>query len=269
MTLSDAHCHLQDPRLPEGIGLSAILTECRALGIQRWMVNATRESDWNAVTALAEREPGVHAAYGLHPWWQKERSPGWENRLEALLSAHPQATIGEAGLDRWMQDPDMGDQTRVLEVHLELSRALDRPITLHCLRAWPELAACLKRRPPSRRGFLLHSYSGPRTDIAHWVRAGAYFSMSPAFLHPRKARQREAFMDVPLERLLLETDAPDMAPPAEMRLAALPDELGKSKLNHPANLRLCMRALCEDRGLDEPTLALQIEENASRLFFWH
>jgi len=76
-------------------------------------------------------------------------------------------------------------------------------------------------------------------------------------------------MDVPLERLLLETDAPDMAPPAEMRLAAFPDELGKSKLNHPANLRLCMRALCEDRGLDESTLALQIEENASRLFFWH
>jgi TatD DNase family protein len=232
------------------------------------MVNATSESDWEAVTRLTELEPGVHAAYGLHPWWQRERSPDWALRLEALLLKHPNATIGETGLDRWMEAPDLEDQRRVLEVHLDLSRKLERPITLHCLKAWPELAACVKRHPPSRRGFLLHSYSGPREDIAKWVEAGAYFSISPAFLHSRKARQREAFLDVPLERLLLETDAPAMAPPAELMISAVPGKTGNQELNHPANLHLCLGAMSSDRRMEPSALALQIEENASRLFNW-
>lgn len=269
MELSDAHCHLQDPRLSEGGILAGILQECRALGIKRWMVNATREADWDAVAELARTEPGVHAAYGLHPWWQKERSQNWALRLEELLSSDPKATIGETGLDRWMEASDMEDQRGVLEAHLALSRKLDRPITLHCLKAWPELASCIKHAPPSRRGFLLHSYSGPREAIAHWAAAGAYFSFSPGFLHPRKEGIRKAFADVPLERLLVETDAPDMAPPHGMMLARVAGPSRRLGLNHPANLKLCLRAMAEDREMEEAKLALQIEENASRLYGWH
>lgn len=265
MHLGDSHCHLQDPRLRSE--LHATLRDCRALGINRWMVNATRESDWDAVTKLAQIEPGVSAAYGLHPWWQKERSPNWAPRMENLLRTNPEATIGETGLDRWMPAPDLPDQIAVLDTHLELGRSLDRPLTLHCLKAWPELTATLKRHPPSRQGFLLHSYSGPETEVSRWVRAGAYFSFSPGFLHPRKARQRATFKAIPLERLLLETDAPDMAPPEALFVCRL-TERGKPALNHPANLRLCLEAMAADRDLPLEKLAAQIEENERRLWRW-
>jgi TatD DNase family protein len=265
MHLSDVHCHLQDPRLRPD--LREMLDTCRAIGITRWMVNATREADWDAVTALARSEPGVYAAYGLHPWWQKERSPDWAMRLEGLLRADPAATLGETGLDRWMEAPDLEEQIKVLETHLELSRTLGRPITLHCLKAWQELAMVVKRHPASEAGFLLHSYSGPEAQISMWTRTGAYFSFSPGFLHPRKTRQRAAFRAVPLERLLLETDAPDMAPPEALNLCGGAGG-GKRALNHPGNLHLCLKTMAEDREISSEDLALQVEENARRFFGW-
>lgn len=270
MTLSDTHCHLQDPRF-EGI-LDSLLTTCRAAGIQRWMVNATRESDWETVASLTARHPGVFASFGLHPWWQKERSPDWQHALHSLLLIYPGAAIGETGLDRWMPDSDMEDQLGVLRSHLELSRALNRPVTLHCLRAWPELAACVKHCPPSSRGFLLHSYAGPAADIHRWTKAGAYFSFSPAFLAPRKSAVREMFKAIPLERLLIETDAPDMAPPRDLALETVmltgSSHAGGKQLNHPANLRLCLSAMAADRNLTEAQMAGQLEANAALLFGW-
>jgi TatD DNase family protein len=99
------------------------------------------------------------------------------------------------------------------------------------------------------------------------VRAGAYFSLSPHFLHPRKARQRAAFQKVPLERLLLETDAPDMAPPGNIMLKKVPHD-PLCAWNHPANLQLCLEAMALDRGLPQDKLALQVEKNASLFFGW-
>ncbi|NBV86757.1 MAG: TatD family deoxyribonuclease, partial [Verrucomicrobia bacterium] len=184
MKLSDAHCHLQDTRFDGRLDL--VLAECRNFGISRWMVNATREADWETVAALAARHSTIRCSFGLHPWWQKLRGTDWQAALERTLRQHPEAAIGETGLDRWMEGFDFADQLEVLQVHLSLSKKLDRPISLHCLRAWPELASCLKRCPPSERGFLLHSFNGPAAMVDQWVELGAYFSFSPAFLRPAK-----------------------------------------------------------------------------------
>jgi TatD DNase family protein len=275
MDFSDAHCHLADPRLRPH--LPRVLATCRRAGIRRWMVNATRESDWPVVAQLRLTEPGVAFSLGLHPWWQGERSPRWREALEEQLRAYPEAGIGETGLDRWMPAHNLPDQLEVLADHLRLSRSLDRPVSLHCLRAWPELAGAVQRNPPSKRGFLLHSYSGPEEMVMHWVRAGAFFSFSPAFLHPRKARVRAMFRTIPIDRLLVESDAPDMAPPEELALGCL-EPLGGSRndsmatgipdrfLNHPLNLLLCVQALAADRGMPVAELAAVLETNRNRLF---
>lgn len=264
MSLTDAHCHLQDPRLAPY--LETALAACRRAGIHRWIVNGTRESDWPAVAGLAARIGGAEAAFGLHPWWQAERSANWLETLEAFLTARPSAGIGETGLDRWMPAHDLADQLAVLRVHLDLSRRLSRPVSLHCLKAWPELAGAVRDSPPSDRGFLLHSYAGPAEMVPGWVRAGAFFSFSPAFLHPRKARVRALFREIPVERILIETDCPDMPPPPGTALLPLAD--GEDHpLNHPLNLRLCLDALAADRGLSTEALGRILEQNAERLFF--
>jgi TatD DNase family protein len=263
MNLFDAHCHLQDPRLQDI--LPACLSECRSRGITGWMVNATRESDWNAVADLVATVPGVRASYGLHPWWQYERSENWAVLLEQILKHHPDAAIGETGLDRWMEGHHLPDQIDVLETHLDLARQLDRPISLHCLKAWPELKGVLQRFGNLPRGFLLHSYAAPPDMTEFWVQAGAYFSFSPAFLAARKTAQRAAFQAIPHERLLIETDAPDMAPPQELALVNLDDSEG-THLNHPANLRLCLQTLANDRACSEEHLAEVLLANSQRFF---
>ena len=263
MNLSDAHCHLQDARFDGQLDLA--LARCREFGIKRWMVNATREADWDAVSGLAANYSEIRCSFGLHPWWQKERGANWQPALERVLQRHPEAGIGETGLDRWMEGFDFADQLEVLHGHLELSKKLDRPVSLHCLRAWPELAGCVKRCPPSKRGFLLHSFNGPEAMVEQWVELGAYFSFSPAFLYPRKAAVRETLKRLPLERILVESDAPDMAPPQDIAVATLPGHPEKA-LNHPANLILCVDALAADRGITPDTFALQLEANYERLF---
>ena len=263
MRLFDAHCHLQDPRLEPG--RTELLAACRRSGIEGWMINSTRQADWEPVAALAAAVPGACASFGLHPWWQKERSPDWASQLEEILKRHPQAGIGETGLDRWMQNPDLADQTAVLATHFELARQLQRPVSLHCLKAWPELRGVFRRQGRLPHGFLLHSYAAPPEMTDFWIAQGAYFSFSPAFLHPRKTAQRAAFAAVPLDRLLLETDAPDMAPPPELEILPLHSPNGE-RLNHPGNLRLCLEAMANDRQLSEETVARAVQDNFERLF---
>jgi TatD DNase family protein len=231
----DAHCHLQDPRLEDR--LEAIVTECRAQDIVKMVVNGTQESDWDTVADLAVRFPGlVIPSYGLHPWWSRERSGSWLEALEQRLRSEPHAHVGETGLDRWMDEPDPIDQEAVLRAHLDLAVRYDRAISLHCLRAWGQLLDVLKSQPLPRRGFLLHSYGGPAEMVRTFADLGAYFSFPGYFLGKAKEKKQAAFREVPEDRLLFETDAPDQLLPEELDRYTLSDSASGRRLNHPANL---------------------------------
>ena len=254
MNYLDAHNHLHDARLAPH--RAAIFDELRRIGVASAVVNGTRESDWDAVTALGFGQP----SYGLHPWYVSERSDAWLEKLRALLLANPTAAVGEIGLDRWIEGHDLAVQTPIFTAQLALAAELHRPATIHCIRAWGALWDVLRERelPAS---FLLHAYGGPAEMVAGFVERGAYFSFSPSFLAERKAAQREIFRTLPLDRLLVETDAPDLRPPDERNPRPLPEGL-----NHPANIDLAYAALAELRSLPLDKLGHIVAENFSRLF---
>ena len=157
MIHQDAHNHLQDPRLDSC--RDGIIAGLQEYGIQQCVVNGTSESDWPAVSALASQHPGlIIPSFGLHPWQGADRSPGWLATLTAFLDRHPAAGLGECGLDRWIQPHDLDDQRQVFLDQLKLAAARNRPLTIHCLRAWGPLLECLRNHPHPERGFLLHSY---------------------------------------------------------------------------------------------------------------
>ncbi len=263
MQFFDAHNHLQDERLAPWIGdLVQTLPQC---GVARAVVNGSCEDDWDRVAQLAEAHDWIIPSFGLHPWYVKERTPAWLENMRALLIRFPNAAIGEIGLDRWIETPDIDAQQQVFRAQLALAVELDRPASIHCLRAWGLLDETLRCVPLPRRGFLLHSYGGPAEMIAGFAKLGAYFSMSPYFCHERKAAQREVFKTVPLDRLLAESDAPDMWPPDKMNPRPLHDSAGRP-LNHPANIEISYRALAELRGIPLANIAAQIGENFTRLF---
>jgi TatD DNase family protein len=122
------------------------------------------------------------------------------------------------------------------------------------------------RCEPPLRAFVLHSYGGSADLVREFVQRGAFFSFSPYFLHERKARQRDVFQGIPLDRLLVETDAPDMAPPLELNEHPLAESGTGVPLNHPLNLILAYRALAETRGVPMEELTLQMESNFAQVF---
>jgi TatD DNase family protein len=263
MSLFDAHNHLHDERLAPH--RAEILAALAPLNIGGAVVNGTREADWEAVAALARELPWVTPSYGLHPWHAPQRGPRWLEELRRRLDADPRAAVGEIGLDRWIEGHDLDDQRAVFTGQLALAVERDRAVTIHCIQAWGALWEIVREHPIPRRGFLIHAYGGPLEMMPGFAERGAYFSFSPYFLHERKAAQREVFRQIPAERLLVETDAPDLRPPDERNAWPLCDVDG-NPINHPANLAVAYTGLAEIRGMDAAALAKHVEANFRRLF---
>jgi len=272
----DAHNHLQDERFA---GRQAeLLSACARAGVVGMVVNGSSEEDWPQVGALAEEfdqsagRPGLQVipSFGYHPWYVPTRTAGWQKQLVRLLEEIPSA-VGEIGLDRWKPGLAYDEQEEVFGAQLRLAAERNLPVSIHCLQAWGRMLDLLKAGPRPACGFLLHSYGGPKEMVQPLAELGAYFSLPGYFAHERKERQREAFRQVPAERLLLETDAPDQRLPEARNwrgtatIQPLAAATGRP-LNHPANLPAVYDFAAE--LFREPLAALtaRVEENFLRLF---
>jgi TatD DNase family protein len=159
VNICDAHNHLHDSRLLRR--RAGIMGDLSRLDVTRAVVNGTREDDWQAVAALAAEESFVLPSFGLHPWHVAERTDGWLDALRRQLAAHPEAGIGEIGLDRWVKDHDLELQKEVFLAQMTIAAEENRPATIHCLKAWGALWDLIEHHPTPARGFLLHAYGGP------------------------------------------------------------------------------------------------------------
>ena len=260
MKLIDAHNHLHDARLRPHIA-----TILPMLDLQCAVVNGTRASDWGAVSDLAKGHPWVRPSFGLHPWFVAERTARWREDLCERLDAHPGAGVGEIGLDCWVKDCDLADQTRVFTAQLAIAAERNLAPTIHCIQAWGPLWDVIRAVDLPARGFLIHAYGGSVEMMRSFAESGACFSFSPYFLHERKAAQRRVFAEIPEDRLLVETDAPDLRPPDERNAHPLFDEEGNA-INHPANIAVAYEGLAKIRGMSVEALRKIVAENFARLF---
>ena len=258
MRLFDAHNHVQDVRFCGQ--QDELITDCVAVGLSRMVVNGTCESDWQTVAGLAKRHDCVLPSFGLHPWFVHERSPEWLDKLGQQLDECP-AAVGEFGLDRWKPGLSYEGQEEVFIAQLCLAAERDLPASIHCLKTWGRLHELLRDGSLPKLNFLLHSYGGPAEMVKPLANLGAYFSFPGAFAHEHKNRQRDAFRQVPTDRLLIETDAPDQALPKNRFTHPLVQEV-----NHPANIIAVYEATAELLGQAPDDLAKRVEENFVRLF---
>jgi TatD DNase family protein len=255
--LFDSHNHLQSRKF--GLSAGVLIGQMRDVGVTGCVVNSTREGDWEVVRALARDFPGfVRPAYGVHPWFADTVETGWQDRLREFLANDLSAGVGEIGVDGWVSAPSMEIQQDVFREQIRIAVGLDRPVTIHCLKAWGELFDEMDRADAWPKKFLMHSFGGSIEIAQRLLKHGAWFSFSGYFLQKRKAKVLEVFKHLPKDRILLETDAPDMMPPSD--LVKFPLNEG---VNHPANLRAIAEAFEKEMG--EGTLE-QMTENSKR--FW-
>lgn len=257
MRLFDAHNHLQDADL-DGVRAEFL----RGGAVAGMVVNGTGEDDWEAVARLAAENPGVRASYGVHPWRVDEATPAWEDRLRGWLDGG--GHVGEIGLDRWRTTENFPRQLAMFRRQFRIGVEWERAITVHGLRAWGPLAEEIRALPRPGRGWLLHAYGGPPEMVPGFAAAGAYFSFSGSFLNAGRERKRAAFLVVPRDRLLVETDAPAMA--LELGLARHPLSVAGRAVHHPADLAVAYEGLARLRGMAVAELAEIVAENYARLF---
>ena len=262
MNFYDAHNHLQADRF--GGRQNELLAACEKSGVARMVVNGACESDWPQVLTLARENKMVLPSFGYHPWHLAERTPDWLKNLEKFLDAVPSA-VGEIGLDRWKPDLDYAGQEEVFLAQLRLATARELPVSIHCLSAWGRLHELLREHPRPPCGLVLHSFGGAPEMIPALTKLGAYFSFPGYFLNERKGRQRETFREVPADRLLIETDAPDQLLPTGKNLFPLMSAERKA-LNHPANIVAVYAGLAEFFGEETESLAARVAENFQRVF---
>jgi TatD DNase family protein len=206
MKLFDSHCHLQDARYDGD--RDAVIASARAAGVAGMLCCGTEERDWPAVQALARHHAGVYAALGLHPWYLAGRTPDWLATLEAALPGL--AAIGEIGLDHALTPRDDAGQEEVFLAQLRLSIDARKPVSVHCRKAWGRLVELLAEAGPHPAGIILHAYGGSADLVSTLVPYNVYFAFGGTLTLPQARRAPEALCAVPLDRLLLETDAPDI-----------------------------------------------------------
>ncbi len=247
----DAHCHLQDAKLLAS--LPHILERARRVKVSRFLCCGIKPSDWAIVRQLTQQHPEIIPSLGLHPWYLAERGDHWLDDLERLLLAGP-AGVGEMGLDHALAGRSDAEQEEVLLVQLRLAKRLRRPISLHCRKAWGRLLALLADEGGAPDGGIIHSYSGPANLVGPLEQMGFYLSFSGAITCPNNKQGPRALVAVSAERLLIESDSPDMLPTGLT-----------STINEPANLPLIAATVARLRNVSTAALAEQTYINAERL----
>jgi TatD DNase family protein len=257
--LYDAHLHLAaSSLLPYTEEICSTLS---TIGVQRVICNGTCPEDWPDVLRLARKHPIILPAVGLHPWKVSEVNNDWKRDFIDCLD-NSAAAVGEIGLDQWIKGHDIKNQQDAFRFQLEEAAKRNRPVSIHCLRAVNPLMETLRESPLPERGVHLHAYNGPAKLVDEFLSLGTYFSFNAGQLKPGSKRVLENLRSVPMEKLLIETDAPDFLPIPEYRSHNLEDP----SANHPANIIDAYRAIAQAIQVDPEEMAEQVAKNFQKFF---
>ena len=209
--LVDSHCHLADPKFADD--LAEVVENAVHAGIERILTISTKRSNLDATVEIAERFPQVYFAAGVHPHYVAKEPMATAAEL-AELSKHPKmAAVGETGLDYHYTREIAETQKESFAIHIEAARRSGLPLIVHSRSADEDTGRILSEefeREPF--GCVLHCFSSGRTLAELAIRHGFYLSMSGIATFPKSSELREIFRSVPLDRILVETDAPYLAP---------------------------------------------------------
>lgn len=249
--LIDSHCHLDAPEFDAD--RATVLARARTVGVSAQIVPAVAASGFAALAQLARDEADVFPGYGLHPMYLAEHRPEHLEEVRRYLQDGSAVAVGECGLDFFVPGLDPSLQREYFVGQVRLAREFDLPLVLHARRAVDEVIATL-RRVSGVRG-VVHSWSGSEEQARQLWKLGFCLGIGGPVTYERAQRLRRQVATMPIEYLLLETDAPDQ-----------PDAAHRGLRNEPARLPLVASVVAELRGMDPAGLALATSDNARRLF---
>ncbi len=250
----DTHCHLDEDAFHQDCA-DAVARAVDAGVVSMIAIGITLDSCLR-VLELAERFPQVYAAVGLHPNYVSTAKPDDWSRIVELAQSPKVVGLGETGLDRYWDHSPIELQAEYFDRHLELSQQTGLPFIVHCRNAEAEVVAQLRRHAEkSRLNGVMHAFCGSSETAAACLEMGLFLSIGGMVTFKKNEAQRQVAATIPIDRLLIETDAPYLAPTPY-----------RGKRNEPAHVRLTASCLAEIRGVTKEDIALATTANARRLF---
>ncbi len=249
--LVDSHCHLDFPEFDSD--RDQVLARARAAGVGAFIVPGTTAARFTRLLALAASEEDLYPALGLHPWFMAEHEPGDLETLERLAGGESLVAIGEIGLDFQLPEHDAQAQMALFEAQLRLARKLALPVILHVRKAHQAVLEALQRT--GVRGGICHAFNGSPQQAAQYMKLGFLFGFGGMLTYPNAKRLHRLARELPLDHLVLETDAPSMSGARH-----------RGQRNSPEYLPEVVEALARLREEEPREIARRTTRNLERLF---
>ena len=250
--LADSHVHLDDRAFDDD--RAQALQRALDAGVNQMVVPAVDAASWPRIRDLCVEHPRtLFPAYGLHPLYLRQHAPGDVDALLSWCDANTVVAIGEIGLDFHASDLDPVLQRDYFTRQLAVARALGLPVIVHARQALEEVILTLRRHPGVRG--VVHSFSGSEEQARRLWQLGFLVGIGGPVTYERAQRLRRIVADMPIEFLLLESDAPDQ-----------PDANHRGQRNEPARVAEVLRCVAALRGEPAHAVATATAANTRRLF---
>ncbi len=244
----DTHCHLDASEF--GGNAAALVAQAQATGVSTLVIPAVERANFASVQNLCVQHPSCAPAYGIHPMYVERATPADLDVVRSYLQQPNVVAVGEIGLDFFVENFDQERQEFYFSAQLKLAREFDLPVLLHIRRAQDTILKHLRRTPV--RGGIAHAFNGSPQQAAEFIKLGFKLGFGGAMTYSRASKLRELARTLPLESIVLETDAPDIPP----------DFLARGEPNKPQYLPRIAQTLAELRGLPLDEIARITSANA-------
>lgn len=249
----DTHCHFDFPVFHDDLTNSLSLAQ--QAGVNKIIIPAVACWNFDVVNALANNHHQLYSALGLHPLYIEEHTQQHLLELERKLNISTRCVaVGEIGLDHYMENPQPEKQEAFLIAQLKLAIEFDLPVILHSRKTHDKLSALLRRYNVPRKG-VIHGFAGSQQQADKFIQQGYFIGVGGTITYERAQKTRRAIATLPLEKLLLETDAPDM-----------PVSGFQGQPNRPERIQHVFSQLCELRQESPEVIAQQLYLNSLQLF---
>lgn len=249
--LIDSHCHLDAPEFDSD--RAQVIARARKAGVDRQIVPAIDAAGWPGLRSVCAADHGLYPAYGLHPVYLHKHRPQHLVQLRQWIERERPVAVGECGLDYFIDGFDADAQQVYFDGQLALACEFDLPLVVHARRSVEATIVAIKRHSGVRG--VVHSFSGSPEQARQLWQLGFLIGLGGPVTHDRAHRLRKLVATMPLEFLLLETDAPDQ-----------PDAGIRGQRNEPARLTEILWTIAGLRSEDPAVIAAATTTNAERLF---
>ncbi len=250
----DSHCHLDLE--PISKNLKDVILRSKQAGVEKFLTICTTDDGFKNILKIIDEEPLVYGTYGIHPHEADKYSINKNHILKQVKQSNKIIGIGETGLDFYYNNSDQKNQVVSFHKHIEASLELDLPIIVHSRNAEDETFEILNSYKEKNLKILMHCFTGSKSLCSKLLKLNTYFSASGIITFKNSIELQETFKYIPLEKILIETDSPFLAP-VPMR----------GKKNEPSYIKYTLGKLADLKNIDKSKLDKITTDNFNKLFF--